>query len=145
VSSNEERHFVTHIKKAIASALKKPDINSTREFTHEFSHGTYIGEWKNGCIFWTDFLLITGVGMHGKGVYILGSSSSLESKRFDGYWDSTLRAGYGHVIPPVDPKAANMSVVKRQKYEATWTVEGNNFWPCYSSNIYRIYTSRDVA
>ncbi len=62
--------------------------------------------------------------MHGKGVFVLGNM--MDGKRFDGYWDSTLDAGYGYIIPPVESKAKDGQVVKRQKYEAAWIVEGES-------------------
>ena len=60
--------------------------------------------------------------MHGKGVFLEGGNT--DGKRYDGYWDANIKVGIGVAVPAIDAKS-DKTVVKRSKYDAAWTFEGN--------------------
>ena len=61
--------------------------------------------------------------MHGRGAYL-----GMDGKKFVGFWDANFNAGYGHITPPFETTAkSNQSFVRKSRYEAAWSVEGNFF------------------
>lgn len=78
--------------------------------------------------------------MHGRGAF-LGSDGT----KFDGFWDAALRAGLGFVTPAgSDLYKNNQSVIRKVRYEAAWTVEGNREICVYKVDLFIDHTPKEL-